>query len=246
MGVDFSMRCCAPLSDKWCEIVNSLKYKEYKDEPISFSARDGIIAQPLFRRDWLRDIGKPCRWESLRQLLDRPVSFEFYDKRSGFDYGAPQIVPCECCFDPKAVLKALEALQAAIQKHDPELPKHCHFRIRLPDGRYHRDCDLHYYVNVLWQGKEYWLDADWSGWGQCLAHASDGTSIDLINRDSIEVEGVVEGPSSQPRVIQGDKPITIEISKQTFAEYFMPHLEEMKQVCRTALRHGWLIFTQLW
>lgn len=198
MGVDFSMRCCAPVSDKECELVVS-----------SFSERKSTVLYALLGHDGLRyglrPLGEPCPWASLRQLIDKQVSFEFYDKMSGFAYECPEIVPCECCFAPKAVLETLEALQEAIEKYDPQLPIHFYWIVHQPDGT---SMEMGYegqHLSVLWKGEPYRLNV---GWSKCYLEAPDGKRIDLRGR---ELESL-----------------------------------EMQEVCRTALRYGWLIFTHIW
>lgn len=246
MGVDFDMDCCAPVSDKECELV-SRGNLEHKGERVGFSERKGSAVDPLLAPNGLshlRNLGEACRWASLRELVDKPVSFEFYDKMSGFAYEHPQIIPRECCFDPKAVLETLEALQEAIEKYDPELPVYFYWIVHRPDGT---SIEMGYVgqpLSVLWKGEPYRLKV---GWNKCYLEAPDarlglfqsffgiGKYIDLRER-------VSEGLEMQAEELGG----RVEILKRSFKETFSSYLSEMIEVCRTALRHGWLIFTHIW
>lgn len=260
----FRIECVRAIGEDECESVEYAQDIPHKDELKHWFFIPSYHLYPVFQAGgwWINVSGghsihcphSQCVVD-VRALVEQEgykVSFAFWDQTQqrykeieqaiceakekairGGRWGLPR----RLCHDPKSVLETLEAVASVLQKHANSLPRYFYFMVKQEQSK----IDWSWEATVLWQGRVYELG---SSWDCCIAIPSGSQEVvDLRGVKAIECV-VLKWASHGGEEYKHVGPVTVEVISETFYEYANRlYLREMMEVCRTALRYDWLIFT---
>jgi len=156
--------------------------------------------------------------------------FPWYQR--SFDYDSGRKPKPADCFSPRDVLSSLQGIERELQTNSTKYPFECRFHVPQGDGRLEpRETVTGYY-----RGKACRLFGDDKGCWAVETETSEAFPLhyELTGLAEVVVKLAPDGPD-----------VTVGVERKSFLTVHGPLLQQMKQVCLTAMQQNGLVLTSI-